>query len=47
MTVLGESQAGWNCTLTASGGSILVRVTGAVDNNVTWSWSGKRLSVKE
>jgi len=47
VTVLGESQAGGNCTLTASGGSILVRVTGAVDNNVTWSWSGKRLSVKE
>lgn len=47
VTVLGESQAGWDVTLSASGSTIRVRVTGAANNNVTWSWSGKSLSVKE
>lgn len=47
VTVLGESQAGWDCTLSASGGTVRVRVTGAANNNVTWAWSGKSLSVKE
>lgn len=32
-----ESQAAWDCTLTASGNDVLVRVTGAADNNVTWA----------
>ena len=31
-----ESQAGWDATFTASGGNVLVRVTGAVNNNVSW-----------
>ena len=31
-----ESQAAWDATLTISGGSTLVRVTGAVNNNVSW-----------
>lgn len=47
VTVLGESQAGWDCTLSASGGTIRVRVTGAANNNITWAWTGKSLSVKE
>jgi len=32
-----ESQAGWDCTLTASGNDVLVRVTGATNNNVSWA----------
>ena len=47
VTVLGESQAGWDCTLAASGGTILVQVTGAAGNNVTWNWSGRTLAGKE
>lgn len=47
VTVIGESQAGWNVTVTASSGTILVNVTGAANNAVTWTWSGKTLSVKE
>ena len=47
VTAVGESQAGWDVTVDASGGTIRVRVTGAADNNVTWTWSGKTLSVKE
>lgn len=31
-----EDQAGWDATLTASGGNVLLRVTGAANNNVTW-----------
>lgn len=31
-----EDQAGWDATLTASGGNVLLRVTGASNNNVTW-----------
>jgi hypothetical protein len=31
-----ESQAGWDCTLTASGANVLLRVTGATNNNVSW-----------
>ena len=31
-----EDQAGWDCTITVSGGNALLRVTGAVDNNITW-----------
>ena len=31
-----EDQPGWDCTLTISGTNVLVRVTGAVNNNVTW-----------
>lgn len=47
VTVLGESQAGWDVALSASGGAILVRVTGAANNNVTWAWTGRSLSVME
>lgn len=31
-----EDQAGWDCTLAVSGANVLVRVTGAVDNSITW-----------
>lgn len=31
-----ESQAGWNAAFIVSGADVLVRVTGAVNNNVTW-----------
>lgn len=31
-----EDQAGWAATITASSGNALIRVTGAVDNNVDW-----------
>jgi len=31
-----EDQAGWDCVFTISGTSVLVRVTGATNNNVTW-----------
>lgn len=31
-----EDQAGWDATLTVSGANVLVRVTGAVNNNISW-----------
>lgn len=31
-----EDQAAWDCTITFSGATALVRVTGALDNNITW-----------
>ncbi len=45
VTALGESQAGWDVTLSASGGTILVRVTGAANNNVSWRFTGRSVSV--
>lgn len=33
---VGESQAGWNVTAAPSGGTELIQVTGALNNNVTW-----------
>lgn len=47
VTAIGESQAAWAVTVTFSGGNALIRVTGAANNNVTWIWSGKSLTVKE
>jgi hypothetical protein len=47
VTTLGESVAGWDVTLSASGGTIRVRVTGAANTNITWNWSGKTLTGKE
>lgn len=46
VTAIGESQAGWDVTVDASGGSIRVRVTGAANNNVSWIWSGRTISVR-
>jgi hypothetical protein len=40
VTTLGESQAGWDCTVTFSSGNALIRVTGAANNNVKWIFSG-------
>ncbi len=31
-----ENQAGWDATLTISGTNVLLRVTGATSNNITW-----------
>lgn len=31
-----EDQVGWDATLTVSGTNVLIQVTGAVNNNVTW-----------
>lgn len=31
-----EDQPAWNCQFVASGSSVLVRVTGAANNNITW-----------
>lgn len=45
VTVIGESQAGWDVTVVASGGNVLVKVTGAVNNNVTWKWSRRTFAV--
>lgn len=45
VTAIGESQVGWDCTLTTSGASVLVRVTGAINNTVSWRWTRKMLSV--
>lgn len=36
VTAIGESQAAWDVTVSQSGGNVLIQVTGAVDNNVTW-----------
>jgi len=36
LTFGAEDQAGWDATLTVSGVNVLVQVTGAADNNVTW-----------
>lgn len=47
VTTLGESQAGWDVTLSASGGTILVQVTGAANNAIQWRWTGRSFSVKE
>ena len=35
-TYTAEDQAAWDATLTISGANVLVRVTGAADNNITW-----------
>ena len=47
LTVIGESQAGWTVASSASSGNILIQVTGAVDNNVSWRWSERTLAVKD
>jgi hypothetical protein len=31
-----ESQAAWNATLVISGSTVIVQVTGALNNNITW-----------
>lgn len=41
----GEDQAGWTADLAVSTTNILVRVTGAADNNINWTVSGQTLAV--
>jgi len=36
-----EDQAGWNAVFTVSSGTVLLEVTGAVDNNITWHVTAK------
>jgi hypothetical protein len=40
-----ESQAGWDCTLDTTGATARVRVTGALNNNVTWHMTARVYSV--
>lgn len=47
LRVIGEDQAGWTVTCAASSGNILVQVTGAVDNNISWRWSERAFAVKD
>ncbi|HET6224672.1 MAG TPA: GDSL-type esterase/lipase family protein [Bacteroidia bacterium] len=35
-TVVYEDQAGWDCVFDISGGALRIRVTGAVNNTITW-----------
>lgn len=46
LTVIGESQAGWTVATSASSGNILLRVTGATDNTVSWRASLRYFAVK-
>lgn len=39
-----EDQAGWDCTIDVTGTTARIRVTGALDNNITWHLSALRLS---
>lgn len=41
----GESQSGWDCSVSGSGGDALIRVTGAANNNVTWHVTYRTYSV--
>lgn len=41
LTFAGEDQAGWTAALVVSGTDILIRVTGAVDNNISWAMAGQ------
>lgn len=40
-----EDQAGWDCTIDVTGATARVRVTGAVDNNVTWHMTARVYAV--
>lgn len=40
VTTVAESQAGWDVTVAASGSTVLVKVTGAANNNITWHITG-------
>jgi hypothetical protein len=47
VTLIGESQAAWTVTCTASGGSVLIQVTGAANNTITWVWVGHSVGVDD
>lgn len=40
-----EDQAGWDCTIDVTGATARVRVTGAINNNVTWHATTKTYAV--
>lgn len=40
-TDVGEDQAGWDATFTVTGATVLCRVTGATDNNITWDMTAR------
>lgn len=44
-TYTAEDQAGWNATLTISGSNVLVRITGAAGNNVSWTCVANLLTI--
>jgi hypothetical protein len=41
VTVIGESQAAWDVTTAASTSNILIQVTGAASNDITWHLTGR------
>lgn len=43
ITFTGESQAAWTVAFAVSGTSLLLQVTGAANNNVNWTASGRAL----
>lgn len=45
VVALGESQAAWNVTVVDSTIAILIKVTGAVNNNITWVGNFRTISV--
>jgi hypothetical protein len=47
VTVIGESQAAFAVTATASSGNVLVQVAGAANNNITWVWVGHSVGVDD
>ena len=40
-----ESQAAWDCTLTISSGTVLLQVTGATNNNISWNCTARTYSL--
>lgn len=47
VTLVGESQAAFAVTCTASAGNVLVQVAGAANNNLTWVWVGQSVGVDD
>jgi hypothetical protein len=41
VTAIAESQLGWDVSLTASGGNVLLKCTGASGNNIVWNMTGR------
>jgi hypothetical protein len=44
-TVIGESQAAWDAVAAVSGTDIVLRVTGAANNNISWACSGQKRAI--
>lgn len=45
LTAVGESQAAWDITVSLTGATVLLRVTGAAANNITWHLTAYTYSV--